>query len=156
MGLLDNMRSEPVERLSLRSPVEVDPTTSVREVIQEMRASRLGCAILVDADRKPVGMFTERMLTKKMAAGTAFLDEPVSSHAVDDWPCVKLSDPIEDVLKSLVSKNVRFICVVDAEGRTAGLTGQKGLMEYIADHFPEQVMVQRVGNTPYLQQREGA
>ena len=43
----------------------------------------------------------------------------------------------------------RFLCVLDEDGRTrVALTGQKGLSEYIADHFPQQVMVQRVGGKP--------
>ncbi len=53
-------------------------------------------------------------------------------------------------------KNVRFLCVVDEDRRVVGLTGQKGLMEYVADHFPRQVMVQRIGCTPFLATREGA
>ena len=71
------------------------------------------------------------------------------------WPWVQTSDPIVDVLEAMLTKNVRFLCVVDEEGRVVGLTGQKGLMEYVAEHFPGQVMVQRVGCAPYLN-REGA
>ena len=37
-----------------------------------------------------------------------------------------------------------------------GLTGQKGLMEYIADLFPQEVHVQRVGTKPFPATREGA
>ena len=40
--------------------------------------------------------------------------------------------------------------------RIAGLTGQKGLIEFVADHFPGQVMVQRIGGQPYPSDREGA
>ena len=45
---------------------------------------------------------------------------------------------------------------VDDQGKLVGLTGQKGLMEYVAEHFPGEVMVQRVGEKPYTQSREGA
>jgi hypothetical protein len=70
--------------------------------------------------------------------------------------CVKQSDPIVNVLLAMQAQNVRFVCVLDDEGRAVALTGQKGLMEYIADHFPGQIMVQRIGCAPYIQQREGA
>ena len=53
-------------------------------------------------------------------------------------------------------KNLRFLCVVDENGQVAGLTGQRGLMEYVAEHFPGEVMVQRIGQPPYLSDREGA
>ncbi len=52
--------------------------------------------------------------------------------------------------------NVRFLVVVDDEGCVAGLTGQKGLMEYIAEQFPQEVLVQLVGTEPYPHSREGA
>lgn len=156
MGLLENMKREHVEKLALRKPVTVPPETPIREVIQRMRDAHLGCAIVLDDDRKPEGMFTESMLTQLLVHDRDALDDAVSTQMATQWPWVKLSDPIAHVLEAMQIKNVRFICVVDDKGRLAGLTGQKGLMEYVADHFPEQVMVQRIGNTPYLQEREGA
>ena len=96
------------------------------------------------------------MLTQLMASHPDSLDEPISSHHADRWPQVRLADAIVSVLEALETKNVRFLAVVDEEGRIAGLTGQKGLMEYIADHFPEHVMVQRIGQKPFMQDREGA
>lgn len=157
MGLFENMNKEPVRNLNLRDPVLAKPEDSVSDVIQAMRESDLGCAILIDEDRKPVGMFTEGMLTQIVAAGgTASFAQPVSSQAADHWPQVKMSDPIVAVLEALELKNVRFLSVVDEEGRIAGLAGQKGIMEYVADHFPGQVMVQRVGQKPYMHDREGA
>jgi predicted transcriptional regulator len=156
MGLMENMRNEHVARLALREPVKVAPETPIRDVIQRMRDAHLGCAIIIDGDNKPTGMFTESMLTQLLVHNREALNEPVSQHMATQWPWVMLSDPISHVLEAMQMKNVRFICVVDEQGRLAGLTGQKGLMEYVAEHFPEQVMVQRIGSTPYLQEREGA
>jgi predicted transcriptional regulator len=120
-----------------------------------MRSRELGCVFVVDADHKLIGMFTESMLTQQLAHGKALLDEPIKSHMSDHWPWVQMADPIADVLEAMNVNNTRFICVVDKDGRAAALTGQKGLMEYIADHFPSQVMVQRIGCSPTLD-REGA
>lgn len=156
MDLFKNMNSESVRNLNLRDPVLVKPDEKVRDVIKAMRASNLGCAILIDDEQNPVGMFTESMLTQLIASTSDVLDEPVSTHAAERWPQVTLADPISGVLEALETKNVRFLSVVDDQGRVAALTGQKGLMEYIADHFPGQVMVQRVGQKPFMHNREGA
>ncbi len=56
----------------------------------------------------------------------------------------------------MLLKNVRMLCVVDEQGRVVGLTGQRGLMEYVAEHFPGEVMVQRIGQPSYMSDREGA
>jgi len=156
MGLQDNLRQEPVRRLALRQPVMVTPASSLREAIVAMRERQLGCAVITNSEQKPIGMFTEGMLTKLLAAKSLCLDDPIERHMAGQWPWVRLSDPIIDVLRAMELKNIRFICVVDDEGRLAGLTGQKGLMEYIAEHYPGQVMVQRIGGKPYSQTREGA
>ena len=157
MGLYENIQSEPVSRLDLREPVTASPDATIREAVGMMRQRKLGCVIAVDDERKPQGMFTESMLTQLLAEGRSeALDEPIKDHMLARWPWVKLDDKVGDVLEALQTKNIRFLCVVDEDGCLAGLTGQKGLMEYVAEHFPGEVMVQRVGCTPYTHQREGA
>ena len=154
MGLFENMKSEPVSKLNLRKPVTVSSDDKLRDVIKAMQAANLGCAIVVDDDQKPVGMFTESMLTQIVFDDV--LDDPISKHAADRWPQISLTDPIVSVLEAMEVKNIRLMSVIDEEGKVAGVAGQKGLMEYIADHFPGQVMVQRIGQKPYMQEREGA
>ena len=156
MGLQEDIRNEPVGTLALRKPVTAAADTTIREAIERMRAGRLGCVVIVDSDNKPTGMFTESMLTQLVAHHPAVVKERLSDHMAQQWPRVKTTDPIDDVLQALHLKNIRFLCVVDDEGRLVGLTGQKGLMEYVGDHFPGQVMVQRIGGTPFPDKREGA
>ncbi len=156
MGLQENIQKEPVSQLALREPVTAERGTTLREAIAKMREKKLGCTVVVDPDRKPIGMFTESMLTQLLAQNAVSLDHPIEQHMAEQWPWVRLTDPIADVLEAMELKNVRFLCVVDQQDRLVGLTGQKGLMEYVADHFPGQVMVQRIGGKPYPQDREGA
>ncbi len=156
MSLHENIRTEPVSELPLRKAITVDPASSVREAITEMRQKRLGCAIVVDTEDKPIGMFTETMLDRLLLEGSCQLDELIEVHMAQQVSCVKTSDPIVMVLDAMQSRDVRFVCVVNENGRVVGLTGQKGLMEYIAEHFSREVMVQRVGSSPYPRQREGA
>ncbi len=155
MALQQNIATEPVARLDLREPVLCGPAESIREVIVRMRERKLGCVIVVDIDRKPLGMFTEGMLTQLLCGDPSALDDAVGDHVAAQWPWVLDTDPISLVLDAMHTKNVRFIGVVDDDGRIMGLTGQKGLMEYVAEHFPQQVMVQRVGSPPPAE-REGA
>jgi CBS domain-containing protein len=42
------------------------------------------------------------------------------------------------------AKNIRFVVVVDDEGRLSALTGQKGLMEYVAEQFHREVVAHRI------------
>lgn len=155
MGLFENIQEEQVAKLNLREPVTARPDEKLHAAIQAMRKANLGCVIVVDEEHKPVGMFTEGMLTQLVAKGENFTDKTVGDLAVTHWPQVTLTDPVSIVLEALALKNVRFLSVVDSDGKLVGLTGQKGLMEYVADHFP-QVTVQPVGLNTTMQTREGA
>ncbi len=156
MGLYKNMLEEPVSRLALREALTVAPNTSIREAVLLMREKRLGCVIAIDADRKPLGIFTEAMLRHLLAENPSGVDEPVESHMAQQFAWVTDQDPVVTVLEAMQAKNYRFVCVCSEAGQVIGLTGQKGLMEYIAEHFPQQVMTQNLGSRTPGETREGA
>jgi len=156
MGLKENLRSDPLSRLALREPVVATAEATVRDGILQMRQRELGCVIVVDEDHRPLGIFTEGMLRRMIASNPAAVDEPICDHMARDVTWVRVADPVAKVLQAMQLKKTRFVGVIDAADRLVGLTGQKGLMEYVAEHFPQQVMVQRIGGPPYLVEREGA
>jgi CBS domain-containing protein len=156
MGLHENMLKEPVSRLNLREPVLAGPDDRVRDAVRRMRERQLGCVYVVQENGKAIGMFTESMLNRLLVNNPGALEDPLRRHMADYWCCVKMTDPIVKVLTAMQSRNVRFVCVLNDDGAVVALTGQKGLMEYVAEHFPGQVMVQRIGCAPYVQHREGA
>jgi len=156
MGLKENLRNEPVSRLALRVPVVASAAATVRESILQMRERKLGCVIIVDDDHRPLGIFTEGMLRLMLVGNPAAIEERLGDHMKRDVRWVQLTDPVIRVLQAMQNEKTRFVGVTDSEGRLVGLTGQKGLMEYVAEHFPQQVMVQRIGVAPYSVKREGA
>jgi predicted transcriptional regulator len=156
MGLQQDLRKEPVANLALREAILVESSVSVREAVRRMKRKRLGCVIVVSDDGRPEGTCTEEELIHLLVERPQGLDEPVRMHLSAEWAVVGRDDPIARVLEAMQSKNLRFVCVTDREGRAVALTGQKGLMEYIAEHFPRQVMVQRVGGKLAMDEREGA
>ena len=156
MGLKENIRNERVDQLELREPVTVAPTATVRDALSMMRDRDLGCAVMVDNDRKPIGTFDESMLTKLLSEGPLDIDQPIEKYVTTQFPLVRTTDPIANVLEVMQTRSVRMLFVVDSQDRVVGVTGQRGVMEYVADHFPGQVMVQRIGLPPYYCSREGA
>lgn len=156
MGLIAGIESDTVDGLALRKAITVSPAQTVRQAVEKMRAGGLGCAIVVDDDGRPVGVFNEAMLRHLLVETPAGMDGTIEGAMAGTFPWVYATDKVETVLDAMEAKNTRFVVVVDADGRPCGLTGQKGLMEYIAEYFPDEVMVQRVGTKPYPESREGA
>ena len=156
MGLRENILSHPVSRLELRPVIATKPTDSVRQALEQMRDKRLGCVVIVDQDNRPLGKFTERLLIKLLLKDPAALDEPVRDHMASAWGMVECGDPIARMIECMEDKKLRFVIVVDEQGHPVGLTGQKGVMEYMVEHFPRQVKVQETGSKLHLDDREGA
>ena len=153
---MEQLGTDKVRSMNLRKPIVVKPDATVRTAVLAMREGQLGCAVVVDEDHKPLGMFTEGQLREELPVNPGMVDRPVEDFMADRFPWVNEEDSVETVLDAMQVNNTRFVCVVDKDGRLVGLTGQKGLMEYVAETFPRQVMVQRVGGTPYPADREGA
>ena len=158
MGLYDDIVNQRVRSLSLREAIVVPPDRPVGEVIRLMREKGLGCAFVVGAASRPLGAFTQGVVTRSLRSRKISMDDSVGDHLDERWACVRLDDPIRSVLDAMVSRRVRFVCVTDDDGRVAALTGQKGLLEYMAEYFPTHVqnIVHRVGAEAIPLKREGA
>jgi CBS domain-containing protein len=109
-----------------------------------MRDRGLGCAVVVGTDEKPVGVFTEAMLRHLLLRSPRFATQSIGEHMATTFPCVKKTDPVGLVVEAMDAKNIRFVVVVDEYGKLAGLTGQKGIMEYVAEQFHREVVAHRV------------
>jgi len=157
MGLREDIMTETVDQLPLRRAVTVTPETSTEQAIKLMRESQLGCVFVVDEFDRPMGKFTERQVLS-LVCDCDPLDGPVLNHMVPipDCGCVKKSDPIAKVLHGMRETRLRFLCVIDDKGKVVALTGQKGLMEYITEHFPRQIKVQMMASKLHMNSREGA
>ena len=156
IGLHQDILSHPVSELELRYVITVHRDESVRHCIQQMRSYGLGCVVVVGEKNITEGKFTERLLIPLLLSGES-LDEPVAKHMSTDWGTVSTEDPIANVIEQMESKKLRFVIVVNSKGQPVGLTGQKGVAEYIAEHFPRRVKVQESQATKiFLDHREGA
>ena len=156
MGLKQDLDSTTVEKLNLRPAVTISQIATIRDCVVKMREAGLGCVIAVDDNGKAVGMFTEGMLRHALNESVGILDDTLDRQMVARLPWVLPSDPIKMVLEAMEEHNFRFIAVLDEDHRVLGLTGQKSLMEFIADSFPYEVLTQDPTGVAVSRQKEGA
>lgn len=156
IGFREDLEQEPIHNLSIRDAIVVYPGTLIRAAVALMRHRSIGCAVIVQAGMVPSGLFTERSLMEALVQNASLDNRPVSEFAETNFLAVKRSEPIARVWDAIYQDGHRFVCVTDDDGKLIGVTGQRAIAEYIAEYFPQQVMVQRLGCTPWMQQREGA
>jgi CBS domain-containing protein len=155
MGLRMGLVCDKIAALRLRDAIRVTPATTVRNAVSLMKSHGIGCVFVTDANDSPQGIFTEAHLLRLLATDRGALGDPVSRHYSHPVYCLPESESIDRLINLMQSKDLRFVGVTDDAGRLIGVTGQKGLMEYVAEHYPSQVLVARTGAHRCLQ-REGA
>ena len=156
MGLRQELLDKPVSELELREALILQRTDKVSDAVKLMKEKKLGCVCVVDGDGRCTGTFTERhLINMLLVEGEKAFDEMLGENLSEAWSGVKLSDPIARVIDEMETFKLRFVVVVDDDGKPVSLTGQKGVAEYIVDHFPRQVKVQMMESKLYMDQREG-
>ena len=156
MKIREELGHELVGALPLRDAILIEPYTVVRAAIAIMRTKSLGCAIIVKPGRIPCGIFSERSVLDALVQGACLDEHPVCEFADKSFLCVSDLDPVSAVWDAIQLKGARFVCVTDRDGKVRGLTGQRGIAEYVADCFAKQITVQRLGEKPWMCEREGA
>jgi len=131
----------PIHKLStLRAPVCVAPSASIRHAVDAMNEHRTGC-VLVAAHGRLVGIFTERdVLTKIAGQGIDIDATPVAEVMTPDPECLTLDDGIAYALNMMSVGGFRHIPLVDAAQHPTGIVAMRDIVDYIVDMFPEAVL----------------
>lgn len=156
MGLRDDLLNEPVSSLAISAGVRFPPTAPVRAAVAAMRDHGEGCVIVVDDRGQPEGQFTEHQIAELIISRPGFLDEPISRHMGDAWAKIALTEPITNLIHRLQDYRLRYMVVVDGDGKAAGVIGQTALMDFISEYFPLQVKTQAMAANMSIESREGA
>ena len=125
--------------LGMDLPVVVDAETRLREVLQRMRNESSGCA-LVTREGRLAGIFTERDLVARVLGNENALEQPVADWMTQDPDRVTRSDPIRKAIRVMRRGGFRNVPIVDEEGGVVGCVRHKDIINYLAEHFPAQVL----------------
>ncbi len=150
--------ARPVKALpTLKQPVRVAPSASIRQAVELMNDRRVGCVLVVD-DGRLVGIFTERdMLRKVVTAGCHIDTTRVGDVMTPDPECLTPDDGISYALNLMSDGGFRHIPLVDANGYPTGIVAMRNVVDYIVDLFPGEV--RNLPPSPTLgiaREREGA
>ena len=156
MGFREDLEHDPISSLQLREAIRVRPETVIRAAVAKMSSHSLGCAVIVDDEGNPCGLFTEQSLLGALVNDVSLDDHCVNEFAEASFEVVKTSEPVSRVWEAIRREGRRFVCVIDDDGNVVGVTGTRGVLEYVSEYFPQQVAVQRLGSKPWMEQREGA
>ena len=139
MTIEDRIKVVEVMALAMDPPAIFDTETPLREVVHRMRDENVGCALLT-RDGELAGIFTERDLVERVLGNKAALDLPVAKWMTPDPERVTRTDTVRKAVRLMQQRGFRSVPVVDEVGRITGCVRHKDIINYLAEHFSEQVL----------------
>jgi CBS domain-containing protein len=139
MTIEQALRDERLGNLRLSDPACVPRGVSLEETLRLMREERVGCVLVCEGDRL-VGIFTERDVLNKLIGSGVSESETVDRFMTPDPACLTPRHTLGDAVCMMTERGYRHIPLLDERGRRAGLVAARDIVNYIAEHFPAEVV----------------
>jgi CBS domain-containing protein len=101
--------------------VTADPNASLGEAVKTLAAHRIGAIVVTGADRRIVGILSERDIVRVLGErGASVLDEPVSAVMTRKVISCKQNDTVAAIMEMMTLGKFRHLPVLEGE-RVVGL-----------------------------------
>ena len=137
MDLARNIKIDSVSRLRPTPAWNLGPERTVADAIALMRMRNVGC-ILICADGRIVGIFTERDLLRRVLASGLPLTTPLVDCMTPQPVIVDPKDSISVAIRRMIDGGYRHLPVVH-EGVPLGILSVKRIVHYLVEHFPSTI-----------------
>lgn len=117
----------PLGQLIKGGPVFVSPDTSARAALEKMDETHIDCMVVVDRDRRPVGILTQSDLLPRVILAAFDLAQPISEVMTANPHQLPAAASAYDAALEMATHGVHHLLVVDAEGRLKGVVSERDL-----------------------------
>lgn len=121
-------------RVCVRTVQIASPEESVRAGARRMREAGVGTLVVVDEERAPIGMLTDRDVALRCVAEERD-PETTTIRTIMSEPvvCIPEATALEDALGRMAGASVRRVAVTDPDGRLAGILALDDVVELLAE-----------------------
>jgi len=137
--------NSPLSAILAKAPLAVPPETPIRQVIETMVAGHVGSMVVVDEEKRPVGIFTQSDALKRILLPGISLDRPITDVMSSRPHALSEHAHVYDAALAMAMHSVRHVLVTDEEGTLKGVVSERDLFT-----------LQRVGLRQIRQSIEGA
>lgn len=136
-----------VATLMPAEPVCLRDTATVHEAVQAMLARRQAGVLVVDAEGRLTGIFTERdVLTRVAGPERDPRRTPLREVMTPSPEALTSEDRVAYAVYCMSVAGYRTVPLVDADGRPVGVVTATDILRWLADLFPETVLNMRPGD----------
>lgn len=149
-----SLNTEPVTAAYPDQPLLVSPDSTVGEVLRLLKAHR-AASVLVCADQRLVGIFTERDALAWMASGNS-ADLPIESLMSRTLTCIDEMATVGEAIRRMSQGGYRRLPITSSDGSPTGVMGVHGIVRYLVEHFPQTIYTLPPKPDSVQSEREGA
>jgi CBS domain-containing protein len=133
--------NDTIAVLGPAEPVCLGETATVQEAIERMLAHRQAGVLVVDADGRLAGIFTERdVLTRVAGQGRDPQHTALGTVMTRDPEALGPGDRVAYAVHSMSVAGYRTVPLVDAQRRPLGVVTVSDVIRWLAGLFPEAVL----------------
>jgi CBS domain-containing protein len=126
-----SLMEDPVSILNPHTPITIRPTATIREALRIMTERDIGAILVVDANGKLEGIFSERdLLTKVAGIHESYADLPVLQFMTPNPETVTAKDSLAFALHKMDGGGYRHMPVL-SEGLPAGVISVRDMVRHI-------------------------
>ncbi|WP_159015706.1 CBS domain-containing protein [Cognatiluteimonas profundi] len=131
-----------IQSVMTANPTCCTPQTTLREVAQLMRDKDCGEIPVVDAQRRPLGVITDRDIAIRAVAQGIDTTATVSDYMTSPATTVSEDSSLAQVVDVMEDQQIRRVLVVDARGVVAGIVAQADIARAGGDSRTAEVVKQ--------------
>jgi CBS domain-containing protein len=133
--------NDQIAVLGPAEPICLRESATVQEAIERMLERRQAGVLVVDADGRLTGIFTERdVLTRVAGQGRDATQTTLGSVMTRDPDALRPADRVAYAVHSMSVAGYRTVPLVDAERRPLGVVTVTDVIRWLAGLFPEAVL----------------
>ena len=101
--------------------VTADPNASLGDIVKTLAAQRIGAVVVTGADRRMVGILSERDVVRVLAEkGPAALEAPIGEFMTRKVTTCSARDTVSELMERMTEGKFRHLPVVE-QGRLTGI-----------------------------------
>jgi CBS domain-containing protein len=132
------------DRIAVLGPAEpicLGETAPVHDAVQAMLARRQACVMVVDAEGRLRGIFTERdVLTRVVGRGLDAARTPLGEVMTANPEALIAAHRVAYAVHCMSVAGYRTVPLVDGQGRPVGVVTVSDVIRWLANLFPEGVL----------------
>ncbi len=128
------MEAKCVENIMRREVLTVKEKTSIYDAVALMTMNDIGAVIVVNTLGRPIGIFTERDVLKRVVlAGMEVRHEMVQSVYSKKLVSIKPKDDIREAARLMNEGHFRHLAVMSEDGKVMGILSARDLINVYAE-----------------------